>query len=86
MFCKPAAMSYSYDLTRYENVERSFKIKKAMLSNHRNYRSSYERLFEQVSHLKGIKLPRQLSKLYVYGCILSVLTSVYYSCVPCVFS
>jgi hypothetical protein len=51
MFCKPPVMSYSYDITRYENVQRSFKIKKAMLSNHRNYRSSYERLFEQVSHL-----------------------------------
>ncbi|KAG0536073.1 hypothetical protein BDA96_03G033200 [Sorghum bicolor] len=39
-------------LQRYENVERSFKIKKAMLSNHRNYRSSYERLFEQVRRLE----------------------------------
>lgn len=39
-------------LQRYENVQRSFKIKKAMLSNHRNYRSSYERLFEQVRRLE----------------------------------
>ncbi|XP_066379789.1 uncharacterized protein [Miscanthus floridulus] len=39
-------------LQRYENVQRSFKIKKAMLSNHRNCRSSYERLFEQVRRLE----------------------------------
>uniref|UniRef100_A0A0A9GD09 Uncharacterized protein n=1 Tax=Arundo donax TaxID=35708 RepID=A0A0A9GD09_ARUDO len=39
-------------LQRYENVQRSFKIKKAMLSNHRNYRSSYDRLFEQVCRLE----------------------------------
>ncbi|WVZ72678.1 hypothetical protein U9M48_021097 [Paspalum notatum var. saurae] len=39
-------------LQRYENVQRSFKIKKAMLSNHRNYRSSYDSLFEQVRRLE----------------------------------
>ncbi|AQK90917.1 hypothetical protein ZEAMMB73_Zm00001d008858 [Zea mays] len=39
-------------LQRYENVQRSFKIKKAMLSNHRNYRTSYDRLFEQVRRLE----------------------------------
>ncbi|KAK3160622.1 hypothetical protein QOZ80_1BG0062020 [Eleusine coracana subsp. coracana] len=37
---------------RYKNVQRSFKIKKAMLSNHQNYRSSYESLFEQVCKLE----------------------------------
>ncbi|CAO2205261.1 unnamed protein product [Urochloa humidicola] len=40
-------------LQRCENVQRSFKIKKAMLSNHRNYRSSYDRLFEQVCRLEA---------------------------------
>ncbi|XP_039846110.1 uncharacterized protein LOC120705696 [Panicum virgatum] len=40
-------------LQRCENVQRSFKIKKAMLSNHRNYRSSYDRLFEQVRRLEA---------------------------------
>lgn len=39
-------------LQRYENVQRSFKIKKAMLSNHRYYRSSYDSLFEQVRRLE----------------------------------
>ncbi|KAL6838778.1 hypothetical protein ACP4OV_031492 [Aristida adscensionis] len=39
-------------LQRYVNVQRSVKIKKAMLSNPRNYRSSYERLFEQVCRLE----------------------------------
>ncbi|KAL6626918.1 hypothetical protein ACP70R_030644 [Stipagrostis hirtigluma subsp. patula] len=39
-------------LQRYVNVQRSFKIKKAMLSNPRNYRSSYDRLFEQVCKLE----------------------------------
>lgn len=48
--CLPdSSLMFSYDHTRCENVQRSFKIKKAMLSNHRNYRSSYDRLFEQVS-------------------------------------
>ncbi|CAL4958787.1 unnamed protein product [Urochloa decumbens] len=40
-------------LQRCENVQRSFKIKKAMLSNHRNYRSSYDRLFDQVCRLEA---------------------------------
>ncbi|KAF8705700.1 hypothetical protein HU200_030895 [Digitaria exilis] len=40
-------------LQRCESVQRSFKIKKAMLSNHRNYRSSYDRLFEQVRRLEA---------------------------------
>ncbi|XP_062214457.1 uncharacterized protein LOC133915316 [Phragmites australis] len=39
-------------LQRSENVQRSIKIKKAMLSNPRNYRSSYDRLFEQVRRLE----------------------------------
>ncbi|XP_062195402.1 uncharacterized protein LOC133898729 [Phragmites australis] len=39
-------------LQRSENVQRSFKIKKAMLSNPRNYRSSYDCLFEQVCRLE----------------------------------
>ncbi|CAL4978416.1 unnamed protein product [Urochloa decumbens] len=40
-------------LQRCENVQRSFKIKKAMLSNHRHYRSSYDRLFDQVCRLEA---------------------------------
>ncbi|TVU21370.1 hypothetical protein EJB05_31000 [Eragrostis curvula] len=55
-------------LQRYENVQRSFKIKKAMLSNHQNYRSSYGRLFEQVCRLE-IERDNLKKDADIYNCL-----------------